>query len=52
MMHVNKGVFGYKIGATRYKLSEDYPEHRQGNHHLISEDYPRPNMVRITPSQI
>lgn len=35
-------------GASHYRVSEDYPEMFRGNHHLVSADYPQPNMVRIT----
>lgn len=37
-------------GITYYRVSEDYPENNPGNHHLVSADYPHPNMIRITPS--
>lgn len=40
-----------ETGATHYKVSEDYPETLKGNHHLVSADYPQPNMVRITTQE-
>lgn len=30
------------------KVSEDYPELHQSNRHIISHDYPVPNIVRVT----
>lgn len=38
----------HDTGVTHYKVSEDYPETFKGNHHLVSADYPTPNMIRIT----
>lgn len=34
--------------VSHYKVSEDYPEQRQGNRHVISKDYPMSNLVRVT----